>query len=59
MKNTKTHKAGLTNWRVEVLEFLNMKYEVKNDTIIYKGSLDNTLVSFLIDKSIELEIKRH
>ena len=59
MAKTKTHKAGLTNWRTEVLDVLNMKYEIKNDTIIYKGNLDNTLVSFLIDKSIELGIKRH
>ena len=56
MKTTKTHKATLTEWRIKVLETLNMPYEVKNDMIIYKGILESTLVNFLVDKRIELGI---
>lgn len=56
MKTQKTHKATLTDWRVKVLESLNMKYEVKNNMIIYKGELESTLVNFLVDKRIELGI---
>ena len=45
----RTHKAGFTQWRVDVMNKLGLKFEVKNDKIIYKGELKTTFVSFLID----------
>ncbi len=53
----KTYKAGLTQWRLQVLNTLGLKFEIIKDTIIYKGKLDTTFVNFLIDKKIELGIK--
>jgi hypothetical protein len=53
----KTYKAGLTQWRLEVLNALGLKFEIIEDTIIYKGKLNTTFVNFLIDKKIQLSIK--
>jgi len=54
---TKTYKATLTDWRLKVLDTLNMNYEVVGKEIIYKGNLETTFVNFLIDKRIELNIE--
>ena len=53
---TKTHKAGVTSWRLEVMNTLNMKYEIKKGQIIYKGDLNESLVGFLVTKKNELNI---
>jgi len=54
--NIMTHKAGLTDWRIKVMETLKMDYTIKNGQIIYKGELEITLVNFLVEKRIELGI---
>ena len=55
-KTNKTHKVAFAQWRVNVLNALNMKHKIISGQIIYKGTLENSLVNFLVSKRLELGI---
>jgi hypothetical protein len=55
----KTHKAGRTNWRENVMNALNLNYTIVNDQIIYKGSIGEykTLVGLLVSEAKKKNIQ--
>ena len=54
----KTHKATKTEWRIKLMNRLNLSFDIKDKKIIYKGDLNGkTLVHFLVDNAIEEDFK--
>jgi len=53
----KTYKATVSEWRVEVMNALGLKYTIENNMIVCKLVLSGSFVSFLVDQKIKLGIK--
>lgn len=54
----KTHKATKTEWRIKLMNRLNLSFDIKDKKIVYKGDLNGkTLVNFLVDNAIEEDFK--
>jgi hypothetical protein len=54
----KTFKAKRNDWREKVMKALNLDYIIKNEIIVFKGSIGNyeTLVELLVIESKKLNI---
>jgi hypothetical protein len=54
----RTFKANRNDWREKVMKALNLDYIIKNEIIVFKGSIGNyeTLVELLVIESKKLNI---